>query len=311
MSKTPLLDFLKVGLENTDSGLGDRSLYVGSSDVGQCPKKSFLSKTVGEKHDLKQLLIFERGHVAEGIVRNGLANHPQKVKFTEQFEAIGVGEIDFIKTHIDFIVEFPQELLVIECKTFSTPLPNGSPRESWIYQVQLQLGLLKAMTGKEVRGKIVAFNLNTGDADEFDVYFNRSLFHIAVERAKHLWDALKTKNEPKGECSDLCSVCPFKDRCETLRGVNPHVLPDEISIALNRLAEIKPIIKEEKEIKENIKAFFEASGLKRGVSKDRTITYSIRKGRETVDVEKLKEVAPNILPLVLKEGDEYGTLRIN
>lgn len=45
MSKTPLLDFLKVGLENTDSGLGDRSLYVGSSDVGQCPKKSFLSKT--------------------------------------------------------------------------------------------------------------------------------------------------------------------------------------------------------------------------------------------------------------------------
>lgn len=311
MSKTPLLDFLKVGLENTDSGLGDRSLYVGSSDVGQCPKKSFLSKTVGESHDLKQLLIFERGHVAEGIVRNGLANNPQKVKFTEQFEAIGVGEIDFIKTHIDFVVEFPQELLVIECKTFSTPLPNGNPRESWIYQVQLQLGLLKAMTGKDVRGKILAFNLNTGLAHEFDIYFNRSLFHIAVERATHLWESLKANVEPKGECGDLCSVCPFKDRCETLRGVNPHALPEDITAGLDELDTLKQYVKKEKEVKENIKAFFEASGLKKGVSKDKTVTYSTRKGRETVDILKLKEIAPDILPLVLKDGEEYGILKIN
>lgn len=309
--ETPLLDFLMVGLKNADSGLGDRSKYIGSSDIGQCPKKSYLSKLNKVEYNQKQLLIFDRGHNAELTVRKGLENHPTKLKFTEQYEAIGKDNLNFIKTHIDFVVEFPNELLIIECKTISSPLPNNNPYESWIYQVQIQLGLLKAMTGKNVRAKILAFDLNTTDrTDEFDVYFNQSLFDIAVERALYLWESLKTKVEPKAERSNLCAFCPFKDSCEALRGTNSHILPDDVGQGLAKLYEIKPLVKDEKDIKENIKAFMEATGLKKGVFEDRTVIYSIRKGKDTVDTDKLRQLYPDVYPLVLKKGEEYGVLNI-
>ncbi len=39
--------------------LGDRSLYVGASDVAQCPRKVVLSKTEPVAQDLQTLIRFE------------------------------------------------------------------------------------------------------------------------------------------------------------------------------------------------------------------------------------------------------------
>lgn len=306
-----LLDFIKNGLENTDSGLGNRSTYIGSSDIGQCPKKSFLSKTKGESYNLEQLLIFQRGHVAEGIVRNGLKNNSTaKVNFEEQVEICGLGEIDFIKTHIDFVVDFPNEKLVIECKTISSPLPNNSPRESWVYQVQSQMALLQQSTNKQVRGKIVAFNLNSGEALEFDVEFNQALFDVAKQRASHIWNSLKSNTEPDGEVSDLCAYCPFKGKCSSLRA-EAQELPKELSDAVKKLQEIKVAAKEEKSIKENIKAFMQASGMKKGVAGDYTVSVSKRKGSSKVNINVLKEDYPDIANAVIDEGLPTFALKIS
>ena len=56
MSK--FLKFIETGLKHRDSGLGDRSTYIGASDVGQCPKKSYLSKLFKPEYDLKQHIVF-------------------------------------------------------------------------------------------------------------------------------------------------------------------------------------------------------------------------------------------------------------
>ena len=71
-----------------------RSQYVGASDIGQCLKKSYLSKFDKEDFDFEQLLIFERGHVAEGIFIKGLENSPKKdaFTFTKQVEFVGKDE---------------------------------------------------------------------------------------------------------------------------------------------------------------------------------------------------------------------------
>ncbi len=305
-----LLNFIKQGLENTDAGLGDRSTYVGSSDIGQCPKKVFLSKTKGENYDLKQLLIFQRGHVSEGIVRNGLKNNSTKIVFDEQVEVCGHDEINFIKSHIDFVVDFPREKLIIECKTISSPLPNNSPRESWIHQVQLQMALLKLTTKKNVRGKIVAFDLNSGEALEFDVIYNEALINIAKQKAINIWNSLQSKTEPDGEVGDLCAYCPFKGQCNTLRAQTEE-LPQEIIHAVKKLQELKQISKEEKAIKENIKAFMQASGLKKGTAEDYTISISQRNGRDTIDTEMLKKEYPDIAKALTSPGKPMATLRVS
>ena len=300
-----LLKFLHEGLMNTDSGLGDRSKYVGASDIGNCLKKSYLSKTVGESFDLRQLLIFERGHVAEGIVAKALK--AKGIEFSEQVEVVGGN--GFVKGHIDFTVRFPQECVVIECKSISSPLPDGRPRENWILQVQLQLGLLQERTRRPCRGYILAINLNSGEAEEFPVPFNETLYRTALNRAETLWKSVISGDEPEGEISDLCPYCSFKNRCSTLRS-NGAELPEEVASMIRRYKELQAAEKEAKEIKENLKAFMEAAGLKKGITEENTLLLSHRSGREMIDIEMLKEEFPEAYNACKKRGNGYSVLKI-
>lgn len=305
------LNFIKTGLDNTNSNLGDRSTYVGSSDIGQCPKKVYLSKMQGESFELKQQLIFKRGLVAEGIIRQGLANNPNvDIKFDQQIEISGKDELSFIKTHIDFLVDFSQELVIIECKTISSPLPNNAPRESWIYQVQLQLGLLRQQRSEKSRAIIVVLDLNTGSASEYNIEFNQATYDIAIKRAKELWQNINSKNEPDGEISDLCAYCSFKGNCNSLRE-NAENLPYDIFLYLKRAQELKPLIAEEKAIKENIKAFMEAGNIQKGTAGDFTVTLSKRKGRESININELKSLYPEVAMELVKEGNAFTTLKIS
>ncbi len=309
MSKT-FLPFLEKGLSSTDSGLGDRSKYIGSSDIGQCFKKSYLSKLKGETHDLKRLLIFERGHVAEGIVRNGLQNNPAKVTFSEQVEVKGLNqEVAHIKTHIDFVVEFPQELVVIECKTISSVLPEGKPRESWIYQVQLQLGLLRQTSKKICRGLIVTFDLNTGEALEFPVEFNDALYNVAIRRANTLWNAVQTQNEPRGEMSDLCAFCNFRQECNTLQA-GAVQMPKEVEAMALRVQDLSAIEKEIKTTKQNLKAYMEASGCKKATGDKITLAICHRKGSSRVSLDELKAKYPDVANNVTVDSGGYSYVRV-
>ena len=302
------LKFLEIGLKNKDSGLGDRSKYIGSSDIGQCLKKSYFSKTIGENHKLKQLLIFERGHVAEGIVRNGLLNHPAKPSFKEQVEISGLTpDTKFIKTHIDFLVEFPNEDVVIECKSISSLI--DSARESWVYQVQLQLGLLQQRSKRRVRGLIVAFDLNTGDAFEFDVLPNKGLYDTAIKRANRLWQAVQNKEEPEGEIGNLCSFCTFKDQCNTLRK-NGTKMPSEIEAMALRVKELLSKEKEIKALKSNLKSFMEISDCKKLIGENITISMIDRKGTPKVSLNELRKKYPEIANKVTVETSGYSYIKI-
>lgn len=304
------LNFLEIGLKNTDSGLGDRSKYIGSSDIGQCPKKSYFSKTIGEDHNLKQLLIFERGHVAEGIVRNGLINNPSKVSFEEQVEVSGsTPSTKYIKTHIDFVVEFPNEYVVVECKTISSSLPGSTPRESWVYQVQLQLGLLQQKSKKKVRGLIVAFDLNSGDAFEFDVEFNEILYNIAIQRADKLWQAVQSQEEPKGEVGDLCAFCAFSQHCNTLQS-NGIKMPKEVEAIALRVKELLSVEKEIKANKQNLKAFMEAANCNKAIGKSITLSMINRKGTQKISLDELKKKYPEIVDALTVDSGGYSYVKI-
>ena len=54
---------LKDYLNQPKIELGNRTEYVGASDVGQCPRKVVLSKTQPVPHDSQTLIRFERGNL--------------------------------------------------------------------------------------------------------------------------------------------------------------------------------------------------------------------------------------------------------
>ena len=54
--------------QQTAATLGDRSTYLGASDIGACPRKTILGKLQPPEADLITLLRHRRGHMAEEIV---------------------------------------------------------------------------------------------------------------------------------------------------------------------------------------------------------------------------------------------------
>lgn len=310
-STTPFYDLIEEGLRNTDSGLGERSTYVGASDIGQCLKKSYLSKFDKEDFDFEQLLIFERGHVAEGIFIKGLENSPKKdaFSFKKQLEFVGKDEWSFIRTHLDLHVSFPREDVAVEGKTFRTELPDGKPRLSWLYQNHIQMWLASESTGRKTRGIIAAIDLNTAKRHEFSVTFSEILLHQAQERALKLWNAMQTRTEPEGEVSDLCAYCPYKNSCSTLLK-NGENLPEEVDSMLIRLKELSASEKEAKALRENIKAFMEAANIRKGIgTKHNAIMYE-NDGKRSISLESLKANYPDVANAVSKTGKPYMALRV-
>lgn len=307
--KKPFLTFLADGLKSADNGLGDRSKYIGSSDIGQCLRKSYLSKLIPEDHVLEQLIVFERGHVGEGVIEKALKakNLPYKTQVTIDTSSMKLPAP--FNPHLDFVVDSKKsnELIVIECKTTAS-LPD-SPRDSWVSQTQLQMGFLGlANPDKKIRGYIIAFDLNSGQAREWPCEPSSLLFEQAKARGAFLWDALQDEREIEGEPGELCGFCPFKAECGALRNFGIEAPADIAEMAKN-LKRLQPAEKEAKALKDQIKLFMQTAGLKKITAGDLTITLSNR-SKETVDVELLKECFPDAYRASLTEGGGYSALKI-
>jgi len=176
----------KVLAKDTQNSLGDRSKYIGASDIGSCLRKAYLSKKQKVEYDIAQHIVFERGHLAEGIVEKML----QGTNYTTQVEVCGKADNGFdIKAHLDFTVNNNKETVVIEAK--STSIPVDEPYESWIIQIQLQMGLLqKKYPNKQIRGYVIAIDVNSGWYKTFKVSQNQTLFDIAMNKKRNLESSL-------------------------------------------------------------------------------------------------------------------------
>lgn len=304
-------NFLLEGLKSTDSGLGDRSQYIGASDVGQCLKKSYLTKTKGVEYSLKQLMIFQRGHLAEGIVESALKNNPAGVNYQTQVQTHGIGDFSFMKSHLDFVIEWPNELLVIECKSISSPLPNNKPRESWMLQVNLQMRQLKNISAKKVdRAIIVTINVNSGEIGTFEVPYLEAMADLAEQRGMELWTALQEKQEPKGELSDLCGFCDFKSECSTLQ-CNAAELPVELVEMAKEIKAISALEKKSKEYKSILLEYCKEADVKKASADGITISLVNLKGRESISLDKAKElVDEDTLAEILKKGSDSQYVKI-
>lgn len=260
-------------------GLGDRTQYIGASEVAGCSKKSYLEKTQPEKviHDDKQLMIFERGHLAENIVKKSLESE-KGLKFSYQKEVQTLNME--VKAHLDFIIhEDDGSNTVVECKT-TTLIGLDEPRESWIAQIQIQMGLLKQETKNgNIKGIIYAIDLNNGLSREWIVDYDKELTKDIITKAKKLYKDVQDKKEPEGTINPLCAFCAFRYECSTLNDGSQKV-PEEIFTLAKQIKSFKE--KSEKKIKDmtnRIKTYMINNNIKKAT--DGEINLSISKYTRT------------------------------
>lgn len=305
-----LEDFIQKNLprvlaEKTASTLGDRSTYIGASDVGSCLRKGYLAKQQKVEHDIAQHIVFERGHIAEELVALMLKGTPYK----QQIEVVGQANNGFpIKAHLDFVVEDKRECIVIEAKSTSTPVE--APYESWILQIQMQMGLLSQKCKKNIRGYVIAIDVNTGWFKAFEALPNKVLFDTAMTNANTLAKALVSKQEPEATVELYCSKCAHKGNCPAVTNANAQELPNEVQKIVDFVAQKSLVEKEIKVAKSQLIDFFEATNTKVAKAGDKTVSLVRKKGGVGIDKELLKTVAPDVYAQVLCESDGYSYLKI-
>ena len=218
-----------VSQQNTAAHLGDRSTYVGMSDIGQhweCPRAALARKVLPTSDSLERLLILQRGQWFESGVGKALASLGMHV--LPQLEIIWQHQGVPIKAHLDFVLVWGapiNAIRILEVKS-TDKLPD-TPHDSHLLQLHGQFGLLamawdkpafslRAADGTLLRDKLTFSQLCHAQLDlqlhkqagevsleawllclsmkevkTFGPYgFNQAMLDTALDRAAKLWSDL-------------------------------------------------------------------------------------------------------------------------
>lgn len=299
-------NFKKVLAEDTVNSLGDRSKYIGASDISGCLRKAYLGKVEKVEYTIEQLIIFERGHLAEDMVAKMIRGTP----LSSQVEIESQASNGFpIKAHIDFNVDWGNELVVIEAK--STDIPVDVPYDGWLLQTNLQMKLLqKKYPQKEIRGYVMALNVNTGWHESFDVEQNDVFYELAMKKANILADAVVNRCEPEGEVQLYCTKCEYKGNCPAITKMTTENLPKDVVEVVKKLAAKTAVEKEIKVLKRQLQEFMESTGIEIAKADNHTVSLVKNRGKKSADIELLKKCAPDVYAQVECYSGGYSYVKV-
>ena len=293
------------------SHLGDRTVYVGASDIAGCPRKATLGKQFPTGYDIKTLLRFSRGHAAQAMYaeffRTGGALFEEEVEVRHP-------DIPEIRCHIDFLFYANRQtkrLHIVEMK--STDGIPDEPYASWVDQLHVQMGLLHLTLDPEVEigGSILVVDLNAGTYREFNNYApNRLVFNQLMEKGQHILSAARGECAPKTEPSFLCGYCSFRNGCPA-HAIDMELPPEihDAGKAYLELNEQKKGIEARLEVLKNEILTF-ADGVFKGASDGILVNVTSVADSVIVDSKKLKNSYPDIYDQVTKPKSGFLKLEI-
>lgn len=151
-----LLETIRQGLfvasQKSDAMLGDRSRYVGLSELAkysECPRAAIAAKLETPASNMEKLLVTQRGHWFEQGIKNTLA--ASCLNSIHQLEINMRRKGGTIKAHLDFTLVWKepiQAVRILEIK--STERIPDEPREQHAIQAQGQVDLLRHCWNKPV-----------------------------------------------------------------------------------------------------------------------------------------------------------------
>jgi CRISPR/Cas system-associated exonuclease Cas4 (RecB family) len=234
-----------------------------ASDLGiPCVKYHVLNRTRWQEkklHDVGLQFVFDMGNEIEEIVLRELAE--AGVKVIEQQRSFEWKEYG-ITGHIDGKILSDGQIYPMEIKSCSpyvfkalnsiNDLKNGKYGYLRKYPVQLNLYLL--MDGKE-KGVFLFKDKTSGAIKEIWMDVDYDLGEETIKRAEAINGHIKAGTMPEPINDELwCNGCPFAHVCLPEQiGKEVEIDTGELATMLDRLEELKPIVKEYDEIDEQVK----------------------------------------------------------
>jgi len=206
-----LQTIIKESLSRPKEELGDRTTYVGGSDLG-CERKGCLEKLTPSTKSLETMIRFKRGDMVESILKDALEE--SGICFEWQYEAVHPQK-PYLKAHLDFTFMGVKEIGVLESKSVSS-MP-GKPYDGWIKQLHYQMGLVALNhPQKHVKGAVIAMDVQTGNIQMFNGYCHSPQKFMELEASgDRIWESLKKRDltDLVPNKTPLCSFCSFRADC--------------------------------------------------------------------------------------------------
>lgn len=238
-----------------------------ASDLGiPCVRYHVLNRTRWQEKSLYNVdlqFTFDMGNEIEEIVLKELAE--AGIKVIEQQRSFEWKEYQ-ITGHVDGFVQIDGGSYPLEIKSCSPfvfkalnsihDLTNG--KYGYLRKYPAQLTLYMLMKGVE-RGVFIFKDKSSGQMKEIWMDLDYNLGEELLKRAEAINQHLNDGTMPDPINDDLwCDGCAFAHIClpETI-GKEVEIDTGELSILLDRLEELKPIVKEYEEIDEKVKASVE------------------------------------------------------
>ena len=262
---TLLTSLRKLAQQHTTQTLGDRSEYLGASDIGYCPRKVILERIHPSEHDLATLLRFQRGHMAEDIIDMAFTAAGY-TNFERQVEVAIDGDIP-LKAHIDFVFTSNTHKIksILEIKSTSR-IPDG-PYGSWESQLYIQMGaLVNEHPDYIVKGAILTLDLAHGEVAFFNGYDPQEMiFKGLMKRAESIWSGYQAilrdeVIEPDTEVNPLCGFCDHITTCPRFETEEVPQLAGVVEALQELQVRDKNLQDEIKQLKKHLLAVVEQKG---------------------------------------------------
>lgn len=220
--------------------LGDRSQYIGASDIAGCPRKAVLSRQHPVEHSVTTQLRFAWGHLSQELFARLFTTGG--LRFEEEVE-IKHPHNPRIRCHIDFLFKGKEGRYHVVEKKATKEIPS-EPYQSWVDQLQFQMGMLKRFhpeaRNAEIGGSVLAamplpkedFRKLVSGVKEFNSYTpNDIVFEHLMKKANHILAAIDGKEEARCEPSLICGVCPHNSSCPSRSFPELEIPQDVIKVA--------------------------------------------------------------------------------
>jgi len=305
----------RLAVQQAEETLGDRSSYLGASDIGACPRKTILRKLHTPETDLVALLRQRRGYMAEEVVAHafmaaGFTNFQRQTEVRYPGDVPVMGHLDFV-----FVSEARKTMAVLEVKA-----PENIPEHpygSWETQLYLQMGLLADSFPDYTveKGAILAVNFGDQGIRLFGGYVPQDMiYHGLIDRAATIWNqyqAYRTGDlaTPSMEMGPLCGYCPFLADCPKFEAEEVRELTESVEILLELQHRQKELDAEIGTRKNNLLAIVDQRGPLKAHGHLLRKAIRTRKSLDTEQVEQFLQGYGHTLADFQKSGS-YSFLEI-
>jgi hypothetical protein len=296
----------------------DRAQTVGASEIGQCTRKVFALKF---EHEPGMGVPRDNDYVETwgartrgSLIENNLLVPAIVKQYGLKAKLLGGAQQTFVDGFLsctpDCLVAEDTETFLLEFKTKDPRANISDAKVEHVFQVQVQMGMLRAKTNWRPTHAIISYTdasfLN--ETLEFKVDYDSKMYEVAKKRATKVMTAESIHDlEPEGYIAGgaECEYCPFTVAC----GQSRRRIPDEDALAKadpqfvaeisDRAKQLKFLEanldlqeKQKREIQYEIKERLREKNVRRVVGDGVSISWSPVKGREIVDLEGLKATLP-------------------